>query len=246
MTKKQFPMTPEQIRALRQIFQATQRASVAPIETPTPTVSTQFVSLAPGSQPPIVKLATGFVTSVVFLDETGQPWPIADYSIGKPTAFSIQWDNNTNVLMIQGTGPYESGNMALRLAGLPTPVMLTLVSDQQKVDYRIDLRIQGRGPNAKAPIIREAIPHSPNSQLMELLDGVPPLGNTRLTVVGGPAEAWLAGDRLLIRTRLTILSPEWTATMSSADGTRVYELNPTPLILASREGQSVSLKIEGL
>jgi len=245
MTKKQFPLTPQQIKALRQIFQATQRASVAPSEAPTPTVSTQNVVLSPGSSPPVIKMATGYVSSVVFVDETGQPWPIAGYSIGNPTAFNIQWDQKGNVLMIQTVGRYESTNMAIRLVGLNIPVMLTIVSDQQKVDYRVDMRITGRGPNAKAPLIGGTIPDQPNPVLMAFLEGIPPEGSQMLAVTGGDAQAWQMDNVLYLRTRLSVLSPGWLATMSSADGVRVYEMGATPMILASQDGQMVTLKVEG-
>jgi len=245
MTKKQFPLTPQQIKALRQIFQATQRASVAPIEVPTPTVSTQNVILSPGAAPPVIKMATGYVSSVVFVDETGQPWPIAGFSIGNPGAFNIQWDQKGNVLMIQTVGRYESTNMAIRLAGLNIPVMLTIVSDQLNVDYRVDLRIAGRGPNAKAPLIGGTIPDQPNPLLMSFLEGIPPEGSQVLTVTGGEAQAWHKDNHLYLRTRLSVLSPGWLATMSSADGVRVYEMSNTPMILVSHDGQMITLKVEG-
>jgi len=245
MTKKHFPLTPAQIKALRQIFQATQRASAAPIEVPTPTVSTQNVILSPGAAPPVIKMATGYVSSVVFVDETGQPWPIAGFSIGNPGAFNIQWDQKGNVLMIQTIGRYESTNMAIRLTGLNIPVMLTIVSDQQHVDYRVDLRITGRGPNAKMPLIGGTIPDQPNPLLMSFLEGIPPEGSQSLIVSGGDAQAWHKDNQLYLRTRLSVLSPGWLATMSSADGVRVYEMSSTPMILASQDGKMVTLKIEG-
>ena len=244
--KEQFPLTPQQIKALHEVYLNVQRAVAAPVETPTPTLSTKNVPLAPGSVPPVVKMATGYVSSVVFMDETGQPWPIANLSLGNPEAFNIQWDTSSNVLMIQGTKPYESGNIAIRLAGLSTPVMLTMTNDQHNVDYRVDLRIQGRGPNAKAALLGSAIPEKTSPVLMDLLDGVAPLGSTKLSVQGGPAQAWQLGKNLYLRTQMTMLSPSWTATLSSSDGTRVYELLTTPLILASLNGQTTQLKIEGL
>jgi len=245
MTKKQFPLTPEQIKALRQIFQSTQRASVAPIEVPTPTLSSQTVSLSPGSVPPVIKMATGYVSSVVFVDETGQPWPVAAYSIGNPSAFNILWDNTSNLILIQSIGAYQSTNMAVRLVGLSIPVMLTIVSDQQKVDYRVDLRVAGRGPQAKKEMMAGDV-SATDPVLMAFLDGVPPYGSERLRISGGPAEAWRYEDKIIVRTRLTILSPGWLATMASADGMHIYEMESTPLILGSQNGEPVTLKVEGL
>lgn len=247
MTGNMYPMTPDQIKALRGVHEATQRAIATPPDTPPkPVVSSQVVPLSPGSVPPVVRLGQGYVSSVVFIDETGAPWPISAYSIGDPEAFNIQWDSTSNILLIQGQGAYAFGNMAVTLHKLNTPIMLTLVSEQQVVDYRVDFRVQGRGPNAQGSIISSAMPQNSSAVLMNLLDGVPPTDAKSLEVIGGPAQAWLQGSMLFLRTPLTVLSPSWQATMTSPDGTKVYQMNPTPLVLVSDRGRSVSLTIKGL
>ena len=246
VVKKQFPLTPDQITKLREVMQDTQRAAGAPLAPPTPTVSSQTVSLAPGTVPPVIRLATGYVSSIVFFDETGQPLPIVGYSIGNPSAFNVQWDQKSNVLMMQGVGAYQSGNLAVQLTGLSMPVMVTIVNDQKIVDYRVDLRLQGRGPNARASLMSNAVPASADPLLLNLLEGIPPQGSEALTIKGGDAQGWLLNNTIYLRTRLTILSPGWNSTMTSPDGMRVYELNATPMILASDQGQTVTLKVEGL
>ncbi len=245
---KIFPMTPDQIQALHGLQDNTQRAIASTATTPPrPVVSTQNVLLSPGAVPPIVRLGTGYVTSIVFIDQTGSPWPVASYSIGDPTRFNIQWDQESNVMMMQGRGAYATGNMAITLRDLPTPVMLTLVSDQRVVDYRLDLRVQGRGPKAIGSMIAGTLPSSnSNPVLMNLLDGVAPTDAARLEIEGGQAQAWLYNNNLLLRTSLTVLSPSWQATMSSPDGTKVYQLSLTPLVLVSDQGRTATLQIKGL
>jgi intracellular multiplication protein IcmK len=247
MTEKMFPMTAEQIRAFREVYETTKRITAEPPRTPPrPTVSSQTISLSPGTIPPVIRLANGYVSSIVFVDETGAPWPVSAYSVGNPGAFNIQWDTESNLLLIQGQGAYVSGNMAVTLKKLDTPIMLTIVSEQNVVDYRVDFRVQGRGPNANGSIIASTLPQNNSQLLMNLLDGVPPSDAKALEVSGGPAQAWLRGNTLLLRTPLTVLSPGWTATMSSPDGTKVYQMNSTPMILVSDRGQSVALKVKGL
>lgn len=245
VTQNALPMSPEQIQRLKQLFNQTQYAAAATVGAPPkPTATSQFVNLAPGSTPPVIRLAQGFISSLVFIDSSGAPWPIEAYDIGNPTAFNIQWNKSDNTLMIQSTTLYTYGNLAVRLQGLPTPVMLTLVPGQKAVDYRVDLRIQGYGPNAKAVSI--GLPNSANPELLGVLDGVPPAGSSNLRVIGGAAEAWSKGDKMFVRTRFTILSPGWIATMSSADGTKAYEMPKAPLLLASQNGKIIQFKIEGL
>lgn len=247
MQKQMFPMTPEQIKELRKKYQDIELAKVASARTPPkPVATSQFVNLSPGSTPPVIRLAQGFVSSLVFLDSTGAPWPISAYDLGDPSSFNIQWDKSGNTLMIQASKLYNYGNLAVRLEGLNTPVMLTLIPGQKQVDYRIDMRVQGYGPNAKIATMSENLPAGANTLLMHILDGVPPAGSQRLTVSGGDARAWLYKDKMYVRTNLTVLSPAWMATMVSADGTHAYEMQKAPVLLVTWHGKVMQLKVEGL
>ncbi len=242
-----FPLDPEKIHTLKEKFAETEYAKAASAATPPrPTATSQFVNLSPGSTPPVIRLAQGFVSSLVFLDSTGAPWPIAAFDLGDPASFNIQWDKTSNTLMIQATKMYNYGNLAVRLAGLNTPVMLTLIPGQKAVDYRVDLRVQGYGPNAKSMPMEEGLPPSANDTLLHVLDGVPPVGSTRLVVSGGDAHAWLLDNKMFVRTNLTILSPGWLGSMTSADGMHAYEMQKSPVLLVSWHGKVMQLKIEGL
>ncbi len=242
-----FPLSPEQIVHLKQMYNTTEFAKASPVGTPPkPTATSQFVNLSPGSTPPVIRLSQGFVSSLVFLDSTGSPWPIAAYDLGDPTAFNIQWDKTSNTLMIQSLKLYTYGNLAVRLKGLNTPVMLTLIPGQKAVDYRVDLRIQGYGPNAKSMPMEEGLPPSANAILLHVLDGVPPAGSSRLVVSGGDARAWLHNEKMFVRTNLTILSPGWIGSMTSADGMHAYEMQKSPVLLVSWHGKVMQLKVEGL
>jgi intracellular multiplication protein IcmK len=242
-----FPLTPEQIIRLKQKYHTSEFAQASSAGTPPkPTATSQFVNLSPGSTPPVIRLSQGFVSSLVFLDSTGAPWPITAYDLGDPTAFNIQWDRTGNTLMIQATKLYTYGNLAVKLSGLNTPVMLTLIPGQKAVDYRVDLRIQGAGPNAKSLPMEDGIPPAASDLLLHVLEGVPPDGSTRLTVSGGDARAWLLDDRMFVRTNLTVLSPGWIGSMTSADGMHAYEMQKAPVLLVSWHGKVMQLKVEGL
>lgn len=247
VTEQLFPLSAEEILRLKQMYQNTEyaQASTAGVP-PKPTATSQIVNLSPGSTPPVIRLSQGFVSSLVFLDSTGAPWPIAAYDLGDPTSFNIQWDKTSNTLMIQASKLYNYGNLAVRLVGLNTPVMLTLIPGQKAVDYRVDLRIQGLGPNAKVMPLDEGIPSAASDLLLHILEGVPPNGSTRLTVSGGDARAWLLKDRMFVRTNLTVLSPGWIGSMTSADGMHAYEMQKAPVLLVSWHGKVMQLKVEGL
>lgn len=241
-----FPMSEKQIKDLHSKYQDIELAKTAVPSPPKPVATSQFVNLSPGSTPPVIRLGQGFVTSLVFLDSTGAPWPISAYDLGDPASFNIQWDKTGNTLMIQASKLYNYGNMAVRLEGLNTPVMLTLIPGQKEVDYRVDMRVQGMGPNALMPVFGDGLPPSANRLLLHVLDGVPPPGSTRLTINGGDARAWLYKEKMYVRTNLTILSPAWLSTMTSGDGMHAYEMQKSPVILVTWRGKVMQLKVEGL
>jgi intracellular multiplication protein IcmK len=244
MLTNTLPLSPSQIRMLRGMYDATQQAaSAAPGIPPRPTASSLAVNLSPGATPPVVRLGAGFVTSLVFVDSTGAPWPIDSYSLGNPTAFNIQWDKKSNILLMQAITAHRTGNLAVILKGLNTPVMIDLNPGQAAMDVRVDLRIPGFGPEAKPNA--DVLPGTESPALLALLDGIPPPGAKNLKSSACESCAWLVDKKLYLRTQFQVLSPAWISTMSSADGTHVYEMQPTPLVLASYNGKTIKMRIEG-
>lgn len=157
--------------------------------------------------------------------------------------------SKSNTLFIQSLKNYTHGNLAVTLHENATPVMLSMVSGQKEVDFRIDFQIAGRGPEAAPPIMQDSIltgAAKTNPVLINILDGIPPKGSTKLNVSGNYGDAWSKGDTLYFRSKLSVLSPAWVATVSSPDGTHVYEMKNTPSILASKNGQTIDIRITGL
>lgn len=246
MLQQNMPLTPQQVLHLRQQIDVAQRAAATPPNIPPkPVSSTIMVNLAPGTTPPAIRLAQGYVSSLVFVDSTSQPWPIAAFDIGNPKAVNIQWDGKSNILLLQAVAAYSDGDIVIRLVGNPTPITLQLVSGQRVVDYRVDLHVSGIGPNTKEVPIGTGLPSSASQLLLGVLDGIAPAGSRTLTVRGADAQAWMLGEKMYLRTRLTLLSPGWVGTMVSPDGMHAYELPKTSSVLVSRYGEPAELKIEG-
>ncbi len=246
LLRQNMPLNTDQVIQLRQQIDLSQRAAaVPPTVPPKPVSTTLLINLAPGSTPPPVRLAQGYVSSLVFVDSTGAPWPVAAYEIGNPKATNIQWDGKSNILLLQAVSPYSNGNLVIRLVNLPTPLTLELISGQRVVDYRVDIHVAGMGPTPKDLSFKVGLPTSANTVLLAVLDGVAPPGSKNLTVKGGDCQAWQVGDKMYLRTRFTILSPGWFAKMSSSDGMQAYEIPRSASILISRYGEPVELKVEG-
>lgn len=247
LSKAVSPLTPDQIRHIRRIVDDSKRAAEeAPGVPPKPVSSSVVVNLAPGTTPPAIRVSPAFVSSLVFSDGTGASWPVTSYSIGAPKKFDVQMpDKNGSTITITPLTEYGHANLVVMLADLTTPVTLTLISGQREVDYRVDLKVDGAGPNATAPVMQRPV-EGVNPTLITVLDGVPPSSAKALTVTGGQAQAWLIKGRIYLRTRLSVVSPAWIGYANSSDGMRVYELTETPLVLASSNGVILSLNIGGL
>ena len=247
MTNQILPMSPGQIFELRKLFSSIQKsAGRFPGVPPRMTSSAVQVKLAPGATPPIIRLRSGYVSSLVFVDATGSPWPIKAYDIGDPRSFNVQWDKESHILLVQAISQFKSGNLAVVLKGLNTPVMVTLLPGQAKVvDSRVDLRIPAMGPNASPTYT--GLPGTSNPALLNVLNGIPLVGSHKLKISQCQScDLWELKGKMFLRTRYTLLSPGWISTMSSPDGTHAYEFEKSPVLLLSRNGKLITVSVKGM
>lgn len=245
--KQLLPLKPEQIRGTLEEFKVSREAAETPITTPEPKQVVQTVSLDPGDAPVSVHTSPGHVTTVTILDSTGAPWPIQDVSwAGK---FDVTPpEEGGHVMRITPQSAHGAGNISIRLVDLITPITMSLQTGLDEVYYRFDARIPKPGPLAKTQLIEYGgikTVAGRDEQMVSILDGTPPSGAARLKVDGadGRTSAWKTGNHLYLRTPLTLLSPGWEASVSSADGMNVYSLNEAPVVLLSDEGRMVRAQI---
>jgi len=235
-----FPLTPDEIRSLLERYDETNEAVKEPIDGyPQPEVGVRTVSLDPGAMPAQIKTAVGYVTTVNVLDSTGAPWPIQDVTWAGDFEI-VQPEEGGHIIRIIPLDEHAYGNMSVRLLTLKTPITLSLRVGRDTVHYRMDIRIPEFGPFAEAPLIDGSTDLvAGNETLTTILDGVPPEGAVRLSVSGvdGRTTAFALNGRTYVRTPLTLLSPGWMSSVSSADGMNVYALNETPVLLLSDEGK---------
>jgi len=123
------PLTPERIRELKALLDEIERATNAPVKTPPAPVSTAVTAnLAPGYQPPVVRLAEGYVTNILFVDPTGAPLPITGADAIRGLFEMPPIEPGSNLIKISPKTRYATGNLSVTLKGVATPVTLTLVS----------------------------------------------------------------------------------------------------------------------
>jgi intracellular multiplication protein IcmK len=242
-----FPLKPEEIETLLKRYDDTERASqTPPYAQPKPEISVQTISLDPGVSPPAIKTAVGNVTTVNILDMTGAPWPVQDITWAGDFEI-IQPEEGGHIIRITPMAKFAMGNMSVRLLTLKTPITFALRAERDSVHYRVDARIPEYGPFAEPQLIdggAQLVAGSPT--LTSILDGVAPTGAEKLDVSGvdGRTTAYRLGAKTYVRTPLTLLSPAWESSVSSADGMNVYALSDTPVLLLSDQGAFQRAKLK--
>ena len=245
--KQLLPLKPDQIRKVLDSFKESRKASETPITDPVPKVEVETVSLDPNQVPPVIKTSPGRVSTLIILDSTGSPWPIQDVSwAGK---FEVTPpEEGGHVVRITPQSAHTVGNISIRLVDLITPITFTLQTGLDEVDYRFDARIPKQGPLAKTPLIENGglkTVVGGDENLVQMLDGTPPASSEKLKIDGadGRTSVWRLSGRIYLRTPLTLLSPAWSSSVTSADGMNVYVLNDTPVIILSDDGRMVRAHI---
>ncbi len=212
-------------------------------------ISSVIVNLQPGSVIPVMRLNVNENSSLLFTDSTGNPWPVVKFAAPSKSMFAVEFhpNNNPHEIALEPIKDYAYGNLKVFLAGMSTPVFVRLVTGQKETDVRLDARMPVRGPNAAA-LIEKQMPPEASSSMFSMLNGVVPEKAQELRVEGADARAWMLDGKMYLRltNKTSVRSPSWTGTMSSIDGTNVYELPArTPVIYAAQEGKSVELRVSG-
>lgn len=245
--KQLLPMKPEQIRTLYGKFEESRKAAETPIKIPETKTHIQTISLDPNQAPPVIRMAPGYVTTISILDSSGAPWPVQDLSFAGDFDVTPP-EMGGHVVRITPSSAHGVGNMSMRLVDLITPIIFTLTTSLDVVDYRFEARIAKNGPLAKTPLIEFGGLNTvagTDGNLVAVLDGTIPQGAEKLRVQGadGRTSAWRLSGRVYLRTPLSLLSPAWDSSVASSDGTTVYTMNDTPVVLLSDEGRMVRAHI---
>ena len=240
------PLEPGEIRKTLERFDKTKEAAETPVYPyPNPEVVVMDVSLDPGTQPPLIKVAAGHVTTINVLDISGAPWPIQDITWAGNFEI-VQPESGGHVVRITPMSEFAYGNMSVRLVDLDTPITFVLRTHRDGVFYRADLRLGKYGPNATPPLIDGGITIAAGNPMMTaVLDGMPPEKAQKMNVTGadGRTTAFKFENATYVRTPLTLLSPAWQASVKSADGMNVYMLGNAPVLLLSDQGRMIHARL---
>jgi intracellular multiplication protein IcmK len=242
------PLRPDQIQQLIARMSELQRVTAPALADPVrprPTMKVETISLDPSGTPPVIKVAAGYVTSIMMMDATGAPWEIED--IAYAGKFDVRVAQNSgHIFRIIPMSRFYEGNLTVQLRGLAAPIAFRLVAESDEVYYRFDVRVPAMGPNARPPRFTSANSLAAgDSVMMAVLDGYPPANAKRLTVRGldDRTGAWEVNGQVYLRTPHSLLSPAWSASTSSGDGTTVYAIPDSPVLLLSDQGVMVRARL---
>ena len=240
-------LNPGQIREVRKQANTRMRAAQELPQTPPKQVTSLITaSPSPGSTSPVLRLYPGYASSVMVTDSTGAPWPIENYTIGHKDNFEVKRLDGVNgsILSVVPLQYYANSNLVLVLKGLASPITISFIAGQKEVDLRADVRVQAKGPNAQLSV--GGLPQSTNTQLLSVLEGVPPAEAKQLKVSVPEAQAWMGKNgRLYLRTSLPVISPSWLGSVRSSDGASAYEMMPSTSLLVMKDGQIKQVGVEG-
>lgn len=248
------PLTPEMITEMNTTLDRTRRAAAQPpggmIQ---PVTRSIRLSLQPGEALPRLQMAPGNATAMVFSDSTGAPWPVQSFTVADERAYRVQpagESGRTNMLVISPLQFYAmSNNLIVTLAGHPVPLVFVLETGPRQVDFRVDVSVGRRGPNAAPEVLAVGgLAPTDDTAMRAFGDGTPPRGARKLETSLRDVEAWRFNSMLYIRTPHQLLSPAWVGHAASPSGFRVFSIpdagqNALPVLYVSHEGRPVFVTV---
>ena len=254
-------MTEEHVRQIKTIQLDQLRAAATPYPTlAEPVTRSLNITMTPGVSPPVLRLSSGMLTTIVFTDAAGNPWDIQSVALNRSqfsdginqsmaaTAMNSEDSKSIgNILTLEPLNPASYGNVAITLEGLPTPIIFTLSSGQNKVDVRVDARIPSVSPTAQSRNSSAPARLSTDIDDTTLLfvDGTPPTEAVAYNVSNKLIEAWKFGEDLIVRTDSKILFPAYTTAVTSTSGMSVYRFDAGhQSITVSKGGSPVTIHLE--
>ncbi len=242
------PLSDKEIHDYRSKAINLQRMQEAPVGNPRPSSRSVVLSLQAGEKAPSLSLAPGNATVLTFYDQTGAAWPVESVTVGNPTAYNAQEageKGKTNMVVISPLSNFASANLVVTLVGYPVPVLFSLQTGSGRVDYRLDVEITARGPNAHYDMTESSSLQPTNDPTVQsFIDDVAPKGAVKVTTTNSDVEAWRYKDMLYVRTTMELLSPAYIGRAHHPSGVNVFTLADAPVLMFEQDGRMEMVQID--
>ena len=246
--EQQLPGSPDQIRNYRVLREKTEKAKNEEVLPVTPVISTTIINLDKKIVPPVLRLRVGYSTTLVFRDASGAPYKVTPFGFGDNKAYKVLQISD-NALTLYATKAYRPSNMTVMLDGVDEPLVLHLTNGGQEVDYVRTFSISRLAPATREKLAlakgqADPLPVVNDEALTRFLDRIIPPEAQIVPVLEPDVEAWWFRGKLIVRTRMILLSPEGTP-LNGSNGIRVYEiLAPmSTLLFADKKGREVEVHL---
>jgi len=242
------PITPDQIMEYKKKVDIGKKAAATPVNGKIKLINkTVPIILGKSDYDKTIYLSKGFVTTIVFLDVKGNPWPVKVAVKGDGDKISTT-RTDKHIIFMSTSSSYSDTNMAFVLEGINIPINFRIVTNTNKANEKIEVILQDLGPEAKKEsFVEESKLATVNNEMYNFLDMLPPEKATEVKLTGFHANAWVFNGNLYIRTAdADLISPAYApgGVVENGDNAKVYRLSYSPFVMFSYNGRVYQASIE--
>ena len=247
-----YTVTPEEIRRFKDNFKTIERTIY---NGPVPVMENKniAVSLMPDDKAVLVNMLPGYVSTITFVDSTGQPWPIQYHALGNPTHFHVERPDNgqLNLLSVSALKDHQHSNIAVTLEGEDHPIHMMVSSRYKKkqkrvLDASVVLMVQKPGPHAKPAKISRPLGAAADDVIYDVLNQVPPDHALPLDFshpdLSFDIRGWKINGDFFIRTAQDLTWPAYSQ-IAMQGQVNVYRVAPVDMIMLSIQGQPIAVEV---
>jgi hypothetical protein len=249
LKRRFFPMASSSATTLKEGFEERDAMINKSVREPDQQSRTLVINPSVVSGKPTVFASANYLTTLVFVDNYGNPWDIEDIGVGAGSYFEYKTVNPYTIWLFPKK-KYKKSNLSVLLKGLVTPIVLNLEESPDKVDYAVQAKIIGVGSNTEVnefsytPLEVDLTNGSimADSTILQMADGITPKEVNRLVVEINGSEtseiqAWEYLDNYYVRLKGDVVSPHpEQAASPSVDGKKLYKIPRISSLFIEKDG----------
>ena len=183
-------------------------------------------SSSPNAPLPLLRLGNNGFANVTIIDQMGNPYRIYEI-IGNSNLNMLFNENNPqeSTFYVGSKYKYGAGNFSVKLYKNPIPLVFEYTTNQSVADCSVIVRMDTLSPDANIESRSyQGDINTADKSLYSVLYGMQPKGSKPLKTSAG-ASAWLTADnKVILRTKYQLISPEPYEYIHHADGTYIYKV----------------------